>query len=383
MTKLVTLQTGNRGLGGVSRRTFGSIALSSLVLLPRPGRAQGSKPTVVPTETLDLKKFAHPTEITNKWIPLKPGTRWTYDGTTVEDDGKVVPHQIVHTVTDMTKKIDGIRTVITYDLDISDNELAEAELSFFAQDDDRNVWHFGEYPEVMEDGNLKDTPLWIHGFEGSKAGIMRMFQAQEMTGLMKNAGRPSVGPDLRVVIGPVFAKPGIARLQAAVWQIAIGCRGGGSIGAGPSQVGRRCIALKKCLRREAADTRQNRQHGGLHGSGNRLKVRYFRPVGGRSAIITRQLRESIGNAGQIPFHAVQHVIDAIDLRCRDIGERSTGYGSKNRHGNLCSGSIFWRTRRINVHTLRATCFRTVAKSSRIVPFANTLDVIWLYGKVVP
>ena len=193
MTKLVTLQTGNRSLEGISRRTFGSIALSSLVLLPRPGRAQGRTPALVPTETLDLKKFAHPTEITNKWIPLKPGTRWTYDGTTVEDDGKVVPHQIVHTVTDMTKKIDGIRTVITYDLDISDSELAEAELSFFAQDDDRNVWHFGEYPEVMEDDKLKDTPLWIHGLEGSKAGIMMKADPKLGTPSYSQGYGPKVG----------------------------------------------------------------------------------------------------------------------------------------------------------------------------------------------
>ena len=71
---------------------------------------------------------------------MKPGTRWVYEGTSVEDDGKVVPHRIVVTVTDLTKTIGGIRTVVSYDLDHSDGELVEAELAFYAQDDNGNVW---------------------------------------------------------------------------------------------------------------------------------------------------------------------------------------------------------------------------------------------------
>ncbi|MGE0226032.1 MAG: hypothetical protein AB7S57_22380, partial [Acetobacteraceae bacterium] len=39
-------------------------------------------------------KFSRPTAITNSFLPMKPGTRYIYEGTAVEDDGKVVPHRI-------------------------------------------------------------------------------------------------------------------------------------------------------------------------------------------------------------------------------------------------------------------------------------------------
>ena len=53
------------------------------------------------TEVFRADKFTHPTNIDNKWTLMKPGTRWVYEGTSVEDDGKVVPHRIVVTVTDL------------------------------------------------------------------------------------------------------------------------------------------------------------------------------------------------------------------------------------------------------------------------------------------
>jgi hypothetical protein len=53
---------------------------------------------------------------------MKPGTRWVYEGASIEDDGSVVPHRIIITVTDLTKIISGVRTVVSYDLDYSDDE---------------------------------------------------------------------------------------------------------------------------------------------------------------------------------------------------------------------------------------------------------------------
>src|SRR5690348_15438540 len=47
--------------------------------------------------------FSHPTTIDNPWFPMEPGMRWTYAGVSVEDDGKVVPHRMVVTATDLVK----------------------------------------------------------------------------------------------------------------------------------------------------------------------------------------------------------------------------------------------------------------------------------------
>ena len=161
---------------GTSSRFLAALLAAIWFLWPAGvGAQQGAKPAKkseeLKLETLNPKDFVNPTVIDNKWMPMKPGTRWTYEGTTVEDDGKVVPHKVVINITDLTKVIAGVRTVVSYDLDYSDNELVEAELAFFAQAKDGTVWHFGQYPEEYDEGKFVKAPTWIPGIQGARAGI--------------------------------------------------------------------------------------------------------------------------------------------------------------------------------------------------------------------
>lgn len=168
--------------GNLPRLCVGLLAVASL-LFSAGVNAQGVKPAAKPETTakaekwvlklekMNVQDFVNPTVIDNKWIPMKPGTRWTYEGTTVEDDGKVVPHKIVINITDMVKEIGGVLNVVTYDLDYKDGELEEAELAFFAQDKHGTVWFFGEYPEEYDGKKIVKTPAWLHGIEGASAGI--------------------------------------------------------------------------------------------------------------------------------------------------------------------------------------------------------------------
>ena len=135
-------------------------------------------PTVEPTADpefalpdIETASFDRPTEIDNKYFPLKPGTEYIYNGFTEEGDNKI-PHSIDFTVTDLTKEVLGVQTVVAYILDYSDGELVEAEIAFYAQDNDGNVWFMGEYPEVYEYGEVVEAPSWIPGFKGAKAGIV-------------------------------------------------------------------------------------------------------------------------------------------------------------------------------------------------------------------
>jgi hypothetical protein len=123
-------------------------------------------------EDFNSNNFSNPTRIGNEWLPLKPGTRWVYEGTTIEDDETVVPHCVVMNVTDLTKVVGGIRSVVAWELDYSNGKLEEAELAFFAQDNDGNVWQLGQYPEEYEEGKLVAFRTWIHGFEDARAGIV-------------------------------------------------------------------------------------------------------------------------------------------------------------------------------------------------------------------
>lgn len=158
-----------------SRRTALASIAGLFAWIGKP-RAQAAKPpTIVPEHLLEKRdgvKFSRPTEITNPWLPMKPGMRYIYDGTTVSADGKLVPHRIVLNITDLVKVVDGVPNLVSYDLDYSNGELEEAELAFFAQDDDGNVWHFGQYPEEYENGRFLAAPAWLPGIEGARAGIM-------------------------------------------------------------------------------------------------------------------------------------------------------------------------------------------------------------------
>lgn len=143
-------------------------------------------------ENFDPANFDRPTQIDNEWLPMTPGMRFVYEGTTVDDEGEVLPHRIVITVTDLTKEIAGVRSVVSWDLDYTDGELVEAELAFYARDNDGNVWRMGEYPEEYEDGKLIDNPAWIHGIEGARAGIMMPANPQVGTPSYAQGWAPAV-----------------------------------------------------------------------------------------------------------------------------------------------------------------------------------------------
>jgi hypothetical protein len=131
--------------------------------------------------------------ITNQWIPMKPGTRYVYEGSTVEDDGTVVSHTVEINITDLTKVIGGIRSRVTWDLDYSDGELVEAEIAFFAQDKEGNVWRMGEYPEEYDTGKMIANPGWIHGLQEAQAGIMMKADPQPGTSSYSEGWAPRVG----------------------------------------------------------------------------------------------------------------------------------------------------------------------------------------------
>jgi len=144
-----------------------SIAIVVLLLL---------KDMKSPTSDLDLANFDQAnfdessSEIDNTWFPLKPGTQWVYEGKSTEE-GEEFSHRVIFTVTDLTKVIGDVRTVVAWDQDFSSGELVETELAFFAQDKEGVVWHLGQYPEEYEEGKFIKAPAWIHGLEDARAGI--------------------------------------------------------------------------------------------------------------------------------------------------------------------------------------------------------------------
>ena len=74
----------------------------------------------------------------------------SYTGRVQGDQGQPEAHTVTFTVTDVTKVVQGVRTVAVWDVDLNQlptGLVQESELSLWAQDDAGNVWNMGEYPE--------------------------------------------------------------------------------------------------------------------------------------------------------------------------------------------------------------------------------------------
>jgi hypothetical protein len=157
------------------------ISLLAMFLAAACGAQSGSKedgseqthtaPLTGSAKDFERAQFDDPTHIDNRWLPLTPGTQLVLEGSAIVDEGGRQPRRVVTTVTDLTKVIDGVRTLVIWERDYTAGQLSEPELAFFAQDNAGNVWLVGEYPEEYEDGKFDKAPAWISGQKGARAGI--------------------------------------------------------------------------------------------------------------------------------------------------------------------------------------------------------------------
>jgi hypothetical protein len=109
--------------------------------------------------------FSQPTTIDNPYFPLTPSTRFTYKGT-----AKKTPVVDVVYVTRKTKKIAGVATVEVRDQVYEDGVLTEDTLDWYAQDDQGNVWYFGEFSTDLADGSHAGS--WTAGVDGAQPGYI-------------------------------------------------------------------------------------------------------------------------------------------------------------------------------------------------------------------
>jgi hypothetical protein len=170
---------------------------ASAVTTPVASPSAEPSPSATPTagesvtEVFPRELFAAPSSanVTNRFFPLVPGTRFTFEGEVGLDPRE--DHSVIFNVTDLVKEIDGVLTTVIYDEDYTGGDLVEVEIAFFAQASDGTVWHMGEYPEEWEDGEFVDAPTWIAGQRNALAGIQ--MQAEPAYGRSYSEGW---GPDV-------------------------------------------------------------------------------------------------------------------------------------------------------------------------------------------
>jgi hypothetical protein len=109
------------------------------------------------------------TDIDNPYFPMRPGDVRTYRET--DDEGKDAT--VVVTVTDKTKVIAGVTTREVHDVLTDGGEVVEDTLDWYAQDDEGNIWYFGEATtEYGPDGEESTEGSWEAGIDGGQPGIV-------------------------------------------------------------------------------------------------------------------------------------------------------------------------------------------------------------------
>lgn len=130
--------------------------------------------SVPPTTALDPGNAAAGPSIksSNKWLPLTPGLQLVSQGF-VNRGHRRLPHRRVYTITDVSKEIDGMRTVLVLDQDFDGGEIAEQALDYLAEDQQGNVLYLGSYTETYEGGQFVNaTDAWLTGVNGGEKGTL-------------------------------------------------------------------------------------------------------------------------------------------------------------------------------------------------------------------
>lgn len=116
---------------------------------------------------VDPAAFLSPEETAaspNPWFPLVVGAVRCYEAG---------DETIRVTVTDRTKEILGVTTIVVHDVVSVDDEPIEDTEDYYVQHANGDVWYFGEIAKNFEDGELVDLEgSWTAGVDHAKPGII-------------------------------------------------------------------------------------------------------------------------------------------------------------------------------------------------------------------
>jgi len=105
--------------------------------------------------------------VTNPFYPLTPGTTYTYQSET--EDGT---EKNIVIVTNETRNILGITTIVVWDRVWQDEDLVEETHDWYAQDKEGNVWYFGEDSKEYDGMDTNTDGSWEAGVDGAEPGII-------------------------------------------------------------------------------------------------------------------------------------------------------------------------------------------------------------------
>jgi len=177
------------------KRLFALVSMGVAMLFATLSIAAVDMGTKRPQVEVDPDNFV--SGVNNPYFPLEPGTSLIYRG---ETEG--VPTRNVTYVTNDTKVILGVTTIVVHDQAFEEGVLVEDTFDWFAQDVDGNVWYFGEdTKELDEDGNVISTEgSWEAGVDGAEPGIIMLADPKKGDRYQQEF-LPGVAEDMAQVIG--------------------------------------------------------------------------------------------------------------------------------------------------------------------------------------
>jgi hypothetical protein len=137
-----------------------SIVTMVLLLLTSAGSAAGAEPVdgCEPFAEFDSAVFAPPTEIDNRFFPLRPGMQFTFVGQAGlgDEEVRILPRIVVFTVTDMIKVIDGVETLVIWDQDFAVDEEGEQFLV-----EEQLAFRSGRRPQCLDYAHLAKAGILV------------------------------------------------------------------------------------------------------------------------------------------------------------------------------------------------------------------------------
>lgn len=154
-------------------------AIAPLLVLVGCGSPAGSSAGGTATDqscgkqpSFDAKNFVDPWLDTNPYHPLKPGLQWVRGGSTLVG-GREVPHEIITTITDVIRVINGVPTIAMLDESTDSGEVSQVGMDYLALDRDGNVWILGGYTEEYEGGAYTNSEdAFLGTADGRTVGIL-------------------------------------------------------------------------------------------------------------------------------------------------------------------------------------------------------------------
>ncbi|MEO5853667.1 MAG: hypothetical protein ABIQ15_14250 [Nocardioides sp.] len=126
---------------------------------------QGVDELRIPTPSPDPADFV--TGIDNPYLPLSPGSSWTYRSSGSEGD-----QTITVTVTDQTRVVAGVSATVVRDrVTDASGALVADTYDWYAQDVDGNVWDLGEDTTAYDADAANTDGSWEAGVDGAQAGL--------------------------------------------------------------------------------------------------------------------------------------------------------------------------------------------------------------------